>query len=73
MGLGIGIFSLNMSMNNFAIVRAIWAKISSIGTASRKKFKNFNEITENADEVVVPATDDKLLWTDNQLNDVRRH
>jgi hypothetical protein len=33
-------------MNNFSAIHAIFAPISSIGAAWRKKFKTFNEITK---------------------------
>jgi hypothetical protein len=45
-GPGRGISSLNKTINNFSTINAIFAHISSIGAAWRKKFKNFNEITK---------------------------
>jgi hypothetical protein len=45
-GPGIGISSLNKSMNNFSTVHAMLAQISSIGAACRKKLKIFNELTK---------------------------
>jgi hypothetical protein len=35
-------------MNNFSTVHAIFAQISSIGAACRKKLKYLNEITKNS-------------------------
>jgi hypothetical protein len=35
-------------MNNFSTVHAIFAHISPISAAYRKKFKNFNENTKNS-------------------------
>jgi hypothetical protein len=43
---GIGISTLNKTINNFLTVHAIFAQISSIGAARRHKFKIFNELTE---------------------------
>jgi hypothetical protein len=41
----IRISTINKTMNNFSTVHAIFAQISSIGAAWRKKFKNSNQIT----------------------------
>jgi hypothetical protein len=40
--------SLNKSMNNIAIVLAIYAQISSIAAAWLYKFKNLNAVTRNS-------------------------
>jgi hypothetical protein len=45
-GPGIRIPSLNKIMNNFSTVHAIFTQISSIGAASQKQLKSFNEITK---------------------------
>jgi hypothetical protein len=43
-----GISCLNKSMNNFSTVHAIFAEISSIGAACRKKLKSLNEMSKNS-------------------------
>jgi hypothetical protein len=45
-GPGIGISSLNETMNNFTTVHAISAQISLIGATWRNELKNFHEITK---------------------------
>jgi hypothetical protein len=44
---GIGIFSLNNTMNKFSTVHAIFGHIGSIGAPWRKTVKNFDKITKN--------------------------
>jgi hypothetical protein len=44
---GIGIYSLNKTINNFSTIDAIFAQISSISKTWRNHFKNFGEMTKN--------------------------
>jgi hypothetical protein len=46
--IGHPISSYNKSLNTFSIIHAIFAQISSIGAACRKKFKTVNEIIKNS-------------------------
>jgi hypothetical protein len=45
---GMGISSLNKTINNFSTAHAIFAQISSIGAAWQRKLKNSNKITKIA-------------------------
>jgi hypothetical protein len=52
---GIGIFSLNKSMNNFSTVHAIFAQIRSIDAVWRTKVNNFNAVTKFVRGVTIVA------------------
>jgi hypothetical protein len=47
-GSGIGISSLNKSVNNFSTVHVIFTQISSISAAWQNKFRNLNEIPKHS-------------------------